>query len=291
MIRFLILFLASLPLLAGEFSHQLRTDPPRTGRVIAGDGSTINEADLLRSMPVNIARGLLPGAEPISAFGERITAGAESKTPVWPDGAIKLAPAGGAQLYVVSTSAQDAPGGTGIGYLDVHYVDRDGAEVDSLITMAGLTPVPLPQRARFVQCAHTDERQAAYAAGVITIQDIGAGVYSQIAAGETRCSSSFRIVPRGKVLYIDGAIGSSTSLTADTTTILRLVANEIYGHRYTNPLVFIPIASIGIQNGATGFTFPVPLRLQEGSIIGCNHTSNKAATIGCSWFGRLEPAP
>jgi hypothetical protein len=286
----LILLLTFTTSQAGEFSKQLRTDPPRTGRIIASDGETINEADLMRREPINIARGMYPGAEFIAAFGERTTTGAETRFPVWPDGAIKLGGVGGVQLYVVSTSAQDGPGGTGIEYLHVHYVDRNLVPVDSEIIMGGLTPVPLPQRAKFVQCAHTAERQAASAVGTITIQDGSGNVYSQIAIGETRCSSSFRIVPKGMVLYVDGAVGSSVSATADTTTQMRLVANEIYSHQYNDPLVFIPIASIGMQNGAVAFNFPDMIRYREGTVVGCTHTTNKSATVACSWFGRLEPA-
>lgn len=288
----LVLLLAFSELIsAGEYSRQLRTDPPVTGRIIGEDGEAINYADYLRTTPANIARGLAPGYELINAFGERATAGAESRFPVWPDGAIKIGGVGGVQLYAVSTSAQDGPGGTGIEYLHVHYLDANFDPVSDQITMNGLTPVPLPHRARFVQCAHTAEREAAAAVGSITIQDVSANVYSQIAIGETRCSSAFRMVPRGMRLFIDGAVGSSVSATADTTTQLRIVANEIYEHQYMSPLVFIPVASIGVQNGAIGFNFPAVPPFKAGTVVGCTHTTNKAATVSCSWFGRLEPAP
>lgn len=46
MIRLLLIAALLLPaaLPAGEFDRQLRTDPPRTGRMIASDGDASNKA-------------------------------------------------------------------------------------------------------------------------------------------------------------------------------------------------------------------------------------------------------
>lgn len=277
---------------AGEFDRQLRTDPPRSGRIIASDGDAINEADHLRRMPINIARGLAPGYHPFGSYGERTSAGAESTFPIWPDGALQFLPAGGVQLSIQSTSAADSAAGSNIRSVEVHYLDRYLNEESEFVILNGLTSVLTKATdIRWVQCMHVNTYGAtsANAAGTITGTYAG-GTYSIIAAGDNRCSSSFRMVPKGKRLFVDGAVGASTSATADTTTRMRIVATEIDSHVYqNNPPALIPHASVGLQNNAVAFTFPPGLSFREGTLVGCTHTTNKAATAYCTWFGRLEP--
>jgi hypothetical protein len=278
---------------AGPYDRQLRTDPPQSGRIIAEDGTVTNLADSIRSMPWNISRGLMPGATLLQAFGERTTIGAEADSPVWPDGAIALAPYN-AGVTVQSTSASDAAGGTGIRSIHVHYIRHDYTATTTTVTLNGLTPVPVGDPSlRFIQCMHVATVGSGLkAAGTISATNAGATVtYSQIATGKVRCSSSFRMVPRDQVLYIDGAVGSSVSVTADTTTLLQVVANRIEDHDYTDPFILIPHASIGVQNNAISAQFTTGMGpFPAGTVVGCSHTSNKAATVSCSWFGRLEPA-
>lgn len=288
------LVLASL-VIAGPYSDQLRTDSPRSGRYIAEDGTITNIVDELRAQPINITRGRMAGAEFTSSYGERVTTGAETDYPVWPDGAIALA-SYGSGVTVQSTSANDSAAGTGIQALHLHYLRQDYSRVDSVIVeLNGTTPVPIndPQF-HWMQCMHVVPGRVGsggIAAGIITAKN-GAGTetYSEIAVGKLRCSSSFRMVPKGVNLFIDGAVGSSVSLTSDTTTLLRIVANRIDGHTYTDPLLFIPQLSIGAQNSAIASGFAGGLGpFPPGTAVGCYHSSTKAAIISCSWFGRLEP--
>jgi len=210
---------------------------------------------------------------------------------VWPDGAVTFTPSLGVQMSLVSTSADDSAAGPNVQQLEIHYLDRKLDPQSELVDMNGLTPV-LTQATdiRWIQCMHLNRTGAnTVAAGIITAT-YGGNTYSYIPAGETRCSSSFRMVPRGKYLYIDGAVGGSTSATADTATRLRIVATEIDSHQYLqNPIILIPFASVGLQNGPIAFAFPPGPRYTAGTLVGCTHTTNKAAIISCSWFGRLEP--
>jgi hypothetical protein len=238
----------------------------------------------------------MTGAELFSAYGERTTTGSETDFPVWPDGAIALAPHN-AGVTIQSTSADDSAAGTGVQALHLHYVRHDLTPVDNvIIELNGTTPVPLNDpKFLFMQCMHIVPGRVGLglkAAGTITAENgAGTATYSEIATGKVRCSSSFRMVPRGQRLFLDGAVGSSVSATADTTTLLRIVANQIAFHQYTDPLLFIPHASVGVQNGAISASFTAGVGpFPQGTVIGCTHTSNKAATVSCSWFGRLEPA-
>lgn len=285
-------------ILAGPYSEQLRRDPPHSGRYIAEDGTVTNIVDAIRQDPINITRGQVDGARLLVAYGERTTAGAETAWPVWPDGAtISVAPYN-AGVTIQSSNINDTAAGTGIQSVSIHYLRQDFSEVNDLtVELNGTTPVPIndPQFL-FAQCMHvTPDRVGSglKAAGTITLTNAAQTViYSEIATGGLRCSSSFRMVPKGKRLFIDNAVASSVSATADTNSLVRIVSNYSEGHFYWDPLVLMPYASIGVQNNAIASAFsggvgPIP----AGAIVGCTHTSNKAGVISCDWFGRLEPVP
>ena len=261
------------------------------GRHLADDDAYVNIADEIRATPINIARGKMPGASPIGSFGERTSTGAESDFPVWPDGPLPPILLTGVQMSIQSTSANDSAAGTHVRVVEVHALVGDALlPYDEFVTLNGTTPV-LTQATdiRWIQCMHIHEvGTETSAAGTISAQHAG-NTYSEISVGKNRCASSFRMVPGGKRLYIDGAVGSSVSATADTQTRLRLVANELDQHQYNTPMILIPHAAVGLQNGSVAFTFPPGLSFSAGTIVGCTHTTSKAATITCSWFGRLEP--
>lgn len=251
-------------------------------------GAVVNEADYLEYDPINAARGISPRCEPFGAFGERTTSGAETNYQVWPNGLLELLPDAGAQLSFVSTSAEDSPTGNGVQSIHMHYLDGSLNDQDEIVILNGLTPVlTTATDIRFVQCLHIDESVSTSVAGTITASYSGV-IYSEILAGQTRCSSSFRRVPRNKRLMIYGAIGSSISGTAAARTQLRIVANSIATHQYTNPLIFVPHGSVGVQDGNAALEFKPPLAFYEGDIVGITHTSDKGCTISASWFGTLE---
>jgi len=251
--------------------------------------------NLLPNYQYSIAKGLVAGAKPFEAYGERTTAVAETRYPIWPDGTFVLPPDAGVQMSLVSTSANDTNlTGTGIWSVEIHYLDANLAEQAETVNLNGLTPVlTVATNIRFIQCMHVvgaGSLGGSGAGGVITATN-GGNTYSQINTGETRCSSSFRMVPAGYQLRIAAAVGSSTSGTAATSTNIRLVANYIAGHTYKNPLILIPFGSVGVQDNAVSLDFPPGESFPPGTVIGATHTSDKGATIDVTWFGYLEPYP
>ena len=238
-----------------------------------------------------VSKGIITGARLESSFGERTTVGAETNFPVWPDGAFTLPAITGVQMSIVSTSAADSSAGNNIRTLELHYLDANLAEQHETIILNGLTPVlSVATNIRFIQCMHiATYGVSATAAGTITATNT-AIVYSQISTGEVRCTSSFRMVPAGKKLFIDSLIGSSVSGTAVARTIIKLVASELDAHQYISPLILIPHASIGVQDTATTLTLHGSPSFSAGSVVGFVHSSDKAAIISASWFGHLENA-
>jgi hypothetical protein len=238
-----------------------------------------------------IAKGLIPGAYSFNSYGERTTAGAETNFPVWPDGAFNIPASTGVQMSFVSTSAADSSAGANIRTIEMHYLDVNLVEQVETIILNGLTPVlSVATDVRFIQCLHIlTFGTNAFAAGIITASNAGV-TYSQIIANDLRCSSAFRMVPAGKVLYIDAMFGSSISGAAAARTILKFVSNTTDNNVFSNPLILLPLSSIGIQDGAALLTMPPQNGFPAGAIVGFTHTTDKAATISASWFGHMENA-
>lgn len=252
--------------------------------------------DVVRTLPtseflIDISRGLIPGAEPFGAYGERTASAGETNHVIWPNGTFSIPPAEGVQMSIVSDSPNDAAGGTGIQSVHVHYLDTNRERQDELVAMNGTTPVLMQaENNRFVQFMHIGDVGAlGVAAGTITISH-GGTIYGQIAANDTRCSSSARMVPAGKRLFIAGAAASSISGTAQARAQIKMVTSEVDTHQYIDPLVLIPFASVGVQDGSEAMVFPMPIPLSEGMVAAMMESTDKIAIINGSWFGWIENA-
>ena len=242
-----------------------------------------------------IARGRVPGASLFGGYGVHEAAGAVDKNIVWPNGVFTFPDqTTGEIVSFVSTDAQDASGGTGISVVEVHYLDVDLVPQSMDITLTGLTPVTGQlSGVRFIQCLHLKTAGTGLeAAGTISayIEGTPAAVLSLISIGDERCASSLRMVPKGKLAYVAGAVGSAISGTAAARVSISLVATELDNHQYLDPFILMPFTSIGLQDGGLATTLATPIPFQEGTIIGMRASSDKGATISGDWFGWLEEA-
>ena len=288
----LFTLLIAMQAYAGEYSNQLRTDSPQSGRFIAEDGSSFNIADHLRMSPVEVARLHSPGAYPFGAYGLKITTGAIAKQPVADYATLVKLPNLGVQMSVVSSSVNDSAAGTGVRTMDVHYIDRMLNPRVEIVTLNGTTPVlTAADDIIWVQDTHAltvGTPAAPAAAGNITVSYDGSN-YSGILAGNVRSESSFRMIPKGKWYFLEGAIASSISATADTNAELYLVASEYAENIFHDPLILMPQAAIGVQNNSVVIDFTHDFRYSPGTIIGVLATANKASTISAGLIGHVEP--
>lgn len=255
------------------------------------DPSIITPHDRLPSDSImtDIARGKVTGAYPIGSYGQRTATGAETNRVIWPNGIFSLPDSAGVQMTIVSTSANDDAAGTNIRTVELHYLDADLVEKSEIVTLDGLTPVlTTATDIRFINCMHVETYGTTpYADGDITASN-GGVTYSMIATAELRCSSSARMVSAGKVCYVAGAVGGAVSGTAAAGVFLKVVATELDGKQYIDPMILFPYGAIGMQDTSVAYNFPVPLRFSAGTVIALCLTTDKAATIGGSWFGWLE---
>jgi hypothetical protein len=236
----------------------------------------------------NVARGLVAGAEPFSSYGKRVTSGAESNI-VWPDGPYLLPPAVGLQLSLVSTSAQDGVGGTGIRSVELHYLDADLAPQAEIVVLNGLTPVATAATdIRCVQCMHLYAYGSGKAAAGVISAANGGQTYAEIAVGASRCASSVRMVPAGKRLLVLGGIVGMTSGTGQKRGTIELATTQFAGHDYTADSVFVPVAEVALQDATVGLPLGMPAVFYEGAAVGFTFTADGAATVVGTWFGVLE---
>ena len=238
-----------------------------------------------------VARGDIYNAQTFGGYGELTTIGSVTGQIIWPDGVYNLPPAAGVQMSLVSTSASDGVAGTGIRSVDIHYLDDLLAPQIETVVLNGTTPVlTVATNMRFIQCMHmitfgTNKK----AVGTITASN-GGTTYSLVAIGQVRCTSSVRMVPAGKRLFITGLCGGSSSGTAAASAIIRLTSTSFDGHDYSTDSVFIPFASATAQDGSISLVLTTPVSFLEGTAVGMETTVDKAATIVGSWFGWLEDA-
>lgn len=243
---------------------------------------------------LEVARGKVPGAEPFGAFGEVTSSIAGTNRVIWANGDFSIPnQTTGEQISIQSTSVEDGVGGTGIQEIHLHYLDANLDPQFELVTTNGQTSVlTVATNIRFIQCAHMAEfGTAKQAVGNISFTDIAESkTYNEIGATYNRCSSSARMVPRGKRAMVAGVVGSTTS-GASKDAKIAIASTYFEAHDYTADGVFIPFGTIAMQDTGIPFTFPIPVPMPEGTIIALIYsTGNAGLLITGDWFGWLEDA-
>jgi hypothetical protein len=242
---------------------------------------------------IEIARGGVEGARPDGSYGERSALAADAAHRViWPNGVFAIPSSNGVQMTLVSTdAADDKDAGTNVRSVEIHYLDADLNEGHEEVQLEGLTPVTtIAADIRFIQCMHIQTSGAnAVAAGIITAKNSGI-TYSQIAAADTRCASSARMVPAGKRLFVAGLSAGATSGTASAGVTVRVVASELDNHQYLDPLMLVPFGSVGLQDGSETFILPVPIPFKAGTVVAMTCKVDKDALVSGAWFGWIENA-
>jgi len=239
----------------------------------------------------DIERGKVPNASPFNSFGQRVFSGAVTDQMIWSNGAFIGPAIGGLQMSVVSTSANDASGGTGLRTVEVHYLDTELVEQVETITLNGTTPVTMSATdVYFINEFHVVTFGSnKKAAGDITVYN-GSDVYAEILTGENTQFSSAKMVPKGKVFYLAGAIAGSSSLNVDSRVTIKLVANRYNGLTFADPFVFIPYGLVELQDSTVTYNFPIPSAFPAGVVVGLLATTDKACLVTGSLYGWIEDA-
>ena len=215
-----------------------------------------------------IAEGDIAGHDLYSKFG-RVVGVSTSIVDVWPgEGGIAstyVFPTTAQQIRVVSTSANDASGGTGANTVVLTGLDSNYDEISETITMTGLTVATTSNSfLRVNGCYVATAGSLGSAAGTITFKNSTGTpdtiTYSSISSGLTACRQLIYTVPSGKTLYLTSMVigsgdgGNSLKLNA----VIFTPKFRLFGSS-----VFIPQGELFAINGETVRVLEAPAKIPE----------------------------
>lgn len=197
------------------------------------------------------------------------------------------------QMQVVSTSASDTVGGTGMQTAHIHYLDNNYIEQLLPINLNGLTPVltSVSNILRINGFHGATAGTTGAAVGTISLQAVGGAVtYSVIQPNYNFSRQAIFTIPAGKTGYINewSAGGSTNNKTGNSTIIVDLRAKTHLGLVYS---VFLPQDELYIINNTVPKQFKIPIVIPATVDFKVTCVSNDAAnpaTVGCRIAGWVE---
>lgn len=235
-----------------------------------------------------IARGFTKGHKALYKFGYNPDVNGEEET-VWAQGGNMTYPTSAVTMFVSSTSANDANGGTGANSILIQGLDENYDEIEETVFLNGQTQVAtqlayLRVYRAFVTLAGTGGTSG----GTIYIGSSGATggvpnttVYANLSFGNQTQIAAYT-VPAGYTLYVDDinftAALSQANKTATCSFVSRTFGSNVFRTRLINVL----------QSNQLIAKFEYPQPFTEKTDLECRvitNTTNNA--IGASFQGVL----
>lgn len=216
-----------------------------------------------------MAEGDITGHTLFNKFGRVVGVG-NSLVDVWAgeggNPSVYVFPPSAIQFHVVSTSANDDNGNTGVNKLMIVGLDSNYAEQTEEVTLDGTSVVTTTKSfIRINFCYATLVGTAGFAVGTITIKNTADTVtYAVMSIGLTACRQLIYTVPASKILYLtslvcgSGAGGNSIKLNAVTFTPK---------YRLFGSTVFIPSGEVLSINSETVRMLEAPAAFPEKTDI------------------------
>jgi hypothetical protein len=253
----------------------------------------INNKPRVSSMPYlyDIAEGNVTGHTPFYKLGYNDNIGATEEDLITQGGLYYWIPSATA-LEVVSTSANDTLAGTGVQKVRVSYLDADYSAQSEVISLNGLTPVPLTDTTviRVNSIRATQVGTGLMSAGTINVRTVtGANIVRSIPTGFTRGRGATYTVPLGKTLYL-----TSISVSSGYTTSGKVV--RWFGRAQvddSDPTTRIPFFQVFFetltQDNNFHVDFGMPIRIPATADLKISATSDGAGSYGnCALRGWIE---
>jgi hypothetical protein len=252
---------------------------------------------LMFTQQIEIARGRVEGAQPVAITGTLTTSGAVTEIMVFPGSTVKdpsVAPVGGVQMTIVSTSAQDSAAGTGVRTLRFNYLDANLNPQSEIVAMNGTTPVlTTATNVRWVgDLTGLTFGSEKHVVGNITVTNSGTRYkYLEAEARATR-SSAFR-VPAGKRLIVHSLFAGSSSGSAAAMVQISLVASVIGNldgtvDRFEDTGLLLEQGRLDLQDNTTTLADGALAAFPAGAIVGFRVTTDKAASVSAGFYGWIE---
>jgi hypothetical protein len=229
------------------------------------------------------AMGILNGVTLFSKMGSASPVN-EIEVDLWALATPYVFPAAAQQMEVISSSAADAPGQTGVFTVKIWYLTSAFVEKTEIITLNGVTGVLTAAtdiyriNAFWVMTAGTGLK----AAGTIDIRNktTTTTIYSRIGVGQTRARNAMYTVPAKKVLYIKQVAYASTSATSKASQFT-LRSNYNRNEDTVGTLLY-PYSDIGVQDSTLIAVYEVPDKYPAGSDIKVSVIATAGAACICS---------
>ena len=283
-------------------NYSLVTDGILTGRPDVDDATDPNtlfeqvEQKMLGGWPkrlfehtdLAIARGFTKGHRALYKFGYNPDVNGEEET-VWAQGGDFPYPTSAVTMFVSSTSANDANGGTGANSILIQGLDENYDEIEETVFLNGQTQVAtqlayLRVYRAFVTLAGTGGTSG----GTIYVGSSGATggvpnttVYSNLSFGNQTQIAAYT-VPAGYTLYLDDinftAALSQANKTATCSFVSRTFGSNVFRTRLINVL----------QSNQLIAKFEYPQPFTEKTDLECRVSTNTINNaIGASFQGVL----
>ena len=279
-------------------NYSLVTDGILTGRPDVEDATDPNtlfeqvEQKMLGGWPkrlfehtdLAIARGFTKGHRALYKFGYNPDVNGEEET-VWAQGGNMTYPTSAVTMFVSSTSANDANGGTGANSILIQGLDENYDEIEETVFLNGQTQVAtqlayLRVYRAFVTLAGTGGTSG----GTIYVGSSGATggvpnttVYANLSFGNQTQIAAYT-VPAGYTLYVDDinftAALSQANKTATCSFVSRTFGSNVFRTRLINVL----------QSNQLIAKFEYPQPFTEKTDLECRVSTNTIHnTIGASF--------
>lgn len=247
--------------------------------------------EVLENFQLEVSKGKIEKHSRFNGYGERqniavVTNGED----VWQDSASSIPipnQTTGESLSIVSSSANDISGGTGVRTLHIHYLDVNWTKQEEEITMNGLTPVNLSiVNVKYIQEMHsTTIGSNGVAVGDVIVYKTGSPtvIYKIIKAGGNYSLSSDRMIPANHSYYLFSWHCSSTN---NKTMFVRLRSTDHMNSLYPNVFVFKDTATV--QDSVYTRNFEFPIKIPAKSIIKVTvWTTQAGGNVAISYEGVL----
>ncbi len=201
-------------------------------------------------------------------------------------------PTSAVAMEIVSDSANDAAAGTGARTVLVTYLDTNYISKTVNLTLAGLTPVALPENARrvnnvLVNTAGTNPRGANI--GNLSIRAVGGlgATYSYMLAGNGIQQSSIFTVPAGRTLDVLAILNNAAQIdTSARSCIFALNVQNAAGRRIKGLIYALTSTQPYLHqaNGAPITSVPA----QSDVWVSCEEVSANNTAVSAALFGVLR---
>lgn len=226
----------------------------------------------------DIARGAVPGAKPFAAFGEKITSGAVTYSPIWDTGMPNaLTVPNAVRMSVVANGAD-------VRRLRLIYLDGALEQREEIITLNGTTPVlTVATDIRFVNNLYS--LNGAAATEVVLSQ--GGVTYARLNAGEVQFKQAVYRVPAGQRLMLTALYAGAVSGTSASKVTVRVEVSFFNGDSFGAQGLLHPVGGLGVQDDAVTLPFG-PFPVPPGEIVALTFKCDKAADVLGGFFGWTE---